>query len=62
VEAVLALELAADRPFQLDPPVIDRVFRLAALDRGNPGRLDIGRGIKIGFALAERDDIAPGFL
>src|SRR5205807_9972470 len=62
IEAVLALELAADRALQLDPPVEHRVARLAALDRGDPGLADVGRGIEIGLALRQRDDVAPGRL
>src|SRR5439155_9057014 len=60
IELVLALELAADRALQLDAPVEHRIARLAALDRGDPGLADVGRGVEIRLALRQRDDVAPG--
>src|SRR4029077_10292521 len=61
VEAVLTLELFDDRILEFGDAVDGRViWRLAALDRLDRGLLDVVRGIEIGFAGAEPDNIAAG--
>src|SRR5438270_8775232 len=62
IEPVLALELAASRSFQLDPPIEHGVAGLAVLDRADAGLADIRRCIEIRLALRQRDDVAPGRL
>ena len=58
IEPVLALELAADRALQFDRAVERRVSGLAAPHRRDRRLLDIWRGVEIGLADRQADDIA----
>ena len=60
VEPVLALELGRDRLAQRLDAGDGRIFRLAALDGGDGGALDIVRRVEIRLADRQRDDVAPG--
>ena len=60
VEPVLALELGRDRLAQRLDAGDGRIFRLAALDGGDGGALDVVRRVEIRLADRQRDDVAPG--
>src|ERR1700730_16847839 len=62
VEPILALEFLGDRFAQRRDTGNPRIFRLAALDRGDRGFLDIVRRVEIGFAGGKRNDIPPRVL
>jgi hypothetical protein len=53
IEAVLALELGANRFLELGDAVNCRIFRLALADRGNGGFLDVVGRIEIGLTGSE---------
>ena len=57
-EAVLALELGGDRLLQFGKAVDRGVLGLAGLDGADRRQLDVGRGVEVGLAGAEADDVA----
>ena len=62
VESVVALELGDDRRLQAGGAVDRRVFGEARVDRRDRRILDVLRGVEIGFAGAEADDVAAARL
>ena len=61
-EAVVGRELIRDRLAQFRQAGAGRVFREAALERSDRGRLDVLRRVEVGFAGAEAADVdAFGF-
>ncbi len=59
-QAVLAPEFAGDRVFQRGRSIHGRVFGLTARDRGGRRRLDVVRGVEIGLAGNEAENIPAG--
>jgi hypothetical protein len=57
VEAIFALELGDDRILEAGCSTDSRIFRKTAINGCNRGIFDVLRGIEIGFAGAQPDNI-----